>query len=64
MHAILLLIAGKIADAIIAAIAKWVAAKQKAKETAAKIADKVKRNKEKTEAYEKDPSDSNFSDLP
>jgi hypothetical protein len=64
MQAILLLIVGKIADAIIAAFAKWVATKQKAKEAAGRLKDKIRRNKEKTEAYEKEPSDSNYSDLP
>lgn len=36
----------------------------KSREKAKKLAEKVKRNQTKTEAYEKDPSDDNFSELP
>jgi hypothetical protein len=43
---------------------KWIAAWLKSKEKAKKLRDIVKGNKAKEEAYEKDPSDDNFSNLP
>lgn len=60
-----------------AAIAKWVvtsvvlpiihqfvAAWLKSREKAKNLKDKIRKNESRTEAYEKDPSDDNFSQLP
>lgn len=49
---------------VVPAIHGWVKQWRKLKERAKRLAEKVKINKHKEESYEKDPSDSNFSDLP
>lgn len=45
-------------------IQKWVEQWHKQRERAKKLKDRITKNEAKTEAYEKDPSDSNFDQLP
>jgi hypothetical protein len=52
------------ATILVPLIQKWVAAYFKSKEKLKKLRKKKQENEVKTENYEKDPSDSNFGNLP
>lgn len=64
MQAILLLVVGKIIDAIIFAIGKWIAAQQVAHKKVSDYHETKKEAIKKAQEYEKNPTADNRDDVP